>query len=151
MLPVFFAFRLMVGLGVLMIAIGAVGAWLWWRGRLFETRWYLQSVQYAWPLGFIAILVGLVRDRDRPSAVDRRRHPAHGGCRLARCASARCCSALVLFVLVYGVVFSMGIFYINRLIEYGPKGAATDADARACHRGRSSAAEDAANVAMEET
>ena len=34
--PVFIAFRLMVGLGVLMIAIGWVGAWLWLRGRKID-------------------------------------------------------------------------------------------------------------------
>ena len=48
----------MVGLGVLMIGIGFVGAFLWLRGRLFETRWYLAAGQHAWPLGFIAILAG---------------------------------------------------------------------------------------------
>jgi cytochrome d ubiquinol oxidase subunit I len=56
--PVFFAFRVMVGLGMLMIAIGAVGALLWASGRLFTTRWFLTSVQHTWPMGFIAILAG---------------------------------------------------------------------------------------------
>ena len=36
----------------------------------------------------------------------------------------RVLTTLILFVIVYGIVFSMGIYYINRLIEYGPKGAA---------------------------
>ena len=57
---------------------------------------------------------------------------------------------LVLFVLVYGVVFSMGIYYINRLIEYGPTGSAT-APTEGVPSRTLSAAEDAANVAMEET
>jgi cytochrome d ubiquinol oxidase subunit I len=57
---------------------------------------------------------------------------------------------LVLFVLVYGVVFSMGIYYINRLIEYGPKGVAA-AEPEGLPSRPLSAAEDAANVAMEET
>nr|HPG88233.1 cytochrome ubiquinol oxidase subunit I [Hyphomicrobium sp.] len=56
--PVFFAFRVMVGIGMLMIAIGAVGAFLWWRKTIFETSWYLKPLTYAWPLGFIAILAG---------------------------------------------------------------------------------------------
>ncbi len=34
--------------------------------------------------------------------------------------------SLILFVIVYGIVFSMGIYYISRLIEYGPKGAAAE-------------------------
>ena len=32
-------------------------------------------------------------------------------------------TTLVLFVLVYGIVFAMGIYYINRLIAKGPQGA----------------------------
>lgn len=121
--PVFIAFRLMVGLGVLMLAIGVVGAWLWYRGRLFQTPWYLRYVQYAWPLGFIAILSGWY-----VTEVGRQPWIATGVLRTVDAASPVAFSAvlfgLVLFVLVYGIVFSMGIYYINRLIEYGPKGAA---------------------------
>ena len=121
--PVFLSFRLMVGMGVLMLLIGFSGAWLWWRGRLFDTRWYLQSVQYAWPLGFIAILAGWYT-----TEIGRQPWIATGILRTADAASPVAAGAvlttLILFVLVYGVVFSMGIYYINRLIEYGPKGAA---------------------------
>jgi len=123
--PVFLAFRLMVGLGLVMLAIGVVGAWLWFRGRLFETKWYLEAVQYAWPLGFIAILAGWY-----VTEIGRQPWIATGVLRTADAASPVAFGAvlfgLVLFVLVYGVVFSMGIYYINRLIEYGPKGAAAE-------------------------
>ncbi|MFN3622704.1 MAG: cytochrome ubiquinol oxidase subunit I [Hyphomicrobium sp.] len=123
--PVFLAFRLMVGLGVVMLAIGFVGAWLWFRGRLFETQWYLKYVQYAWPLGFIAILAGWY-----VTEIGRQPWIASGILRTADAASPVAFSAvllgLVLFVVVYGIVFSMGIYYINRLIEYGPKGAAAE-------------------------
>jgi cytochrome d ubiquinol oxidase subunit I len=147
--PVFIAFRLMVGIGVVMIAIGWVGAWLWLRGRLFETRWYLQSVQYTWPLGFVAILAGWY-----VTEVGRQPWIASGVLRTADAASPVGLGAvllgLVLFVLVYGVVFSTGIYYINRLIEYGPKGMAA-APAEGMPSRPLSAAEDAAHVAMEET
>ena len=56
--PVFFAFRVMVGLGLLMIAAGLVGAFLWWRGALFRSTWFLAPLAYSWPAGFIAILAG---------------------------------------------------------------------------------------------
>ena len=55
MLPVFFAFRIMVGIGVLLIALGLTGRYLWWRGKLFTTRWYLQAATCSWPIGFVAI------------------------------------------------------------------------------------------------
>jgi cytochrome d ubiquinol oxidase subunit I len=121
--PVFLSFRLMVGMGVLMLLIGFTGAWLWWRGRLFDTRWYLEYVQYAWPLGFIAILAGWYT-----TEIGRQPWIAQGILRTADAASpvhaGAVLTTLILFILVYGVVFSMGIYYINRLIEYGPKGAA---------------------------
>ncbi|CAN1723810.1 cytochrome bd ubiquinol oxidase subunit I [Hyphomicrobium sp. 1Nfss2.1] len=124
--PVFIAFRIMVGLGVIMLGIGMVGAWLWFRGRLFTSKWYLGWVQYAWPLGFIAILSGWY-----VTEIGRQPWIATGILRTLDAASPVAFSAvligLVLFVLVYGVVFSMGIFYINRLIEYGPKGEAVEA------------------------
>ena len=121
--PVFLSFRLMVGMGVLMLLIGFTGAWLWLRGRLFDTRWYLQYVQYAWPLGFIAILAGWYT-----TEIGRQPWIATGILRTADAASpvhaGAVLTTLILFVVVYGIVFSMGIYYINRLIEYGPKGTA---------------------------
>ncbi len=57
--PVFFAFRVMVGLGMLMIATGLIGAFLWCRGQLFETRVVSHAADLrTWPAGFIAILAG---------------------------------------------------------------------------------------------
>jgi cytochrome d ubiquinol oxidase subunit I len=147
--PVFLSFRLMVGMGVLMLAIGFVGAWLWFRGRLFDTRWYLQYVQYAWPLGFIAILAGWYT-----TEVGRQPWIAAGILRTLDAASPigfyTLLFGLVLFVIVYGIVFSMGIYYINRLIEYGPKGAAAETPEGVPSRPLT-AAEPAAHDAMEGT
>src|SRR3954471_19247405 len=56
--PVFFAFRIMVGIGFVMIATGLLGVLLWWRGRLFETRWYLAVVAHGWWMGFVAVTAG---------------------------------------------------------------------------------------------
>ena len=124
--PVFFAFRIMVGMGVLMLIVGWVGAYLWARGRLFTTHWYLNWSQHAWPLGFIAILAGWYT-----TEIGRQPWVAYGILRTADAASPVAPSAvlttLVLFVIVYTFVFGIGIYYINRLIEYGPKGEAAEA------------------------
>lgn len=119
----FFGFRIMVGVGVLMILFGWVGAVLLWRRRLFETRWYLWPASLSWPLGFIAILAGwVVTEQGRQPWV------AYGILRTADAISPVSGGAvaftLALFVIVYGIVFSMGIYYINRLIVRGPGGAA---------------------------
>jgi cytochrome bd ubiquinol oxidase subunit I len=117
--PVFFAFRLMVGIGLLLIATGIAGAWLWRRGRLFTTRWYLRSVGLMWPLGFIAILAGwIVTEMGRQPWV------VHGVLRTADAISPVTAQAvltsLIAFVVVYSVVFGVGILYLRRLLRRGP-------------------------------
>lgn len=119
-LPVFFAFRIMVGIGLLLILISAVGGFLWWRGRLLDSKWFLRPLQHVWPLGFIAILAGWMT-----TEIGRQPWLAHGVLRTADAASPVSANSilvsLILFVLVYGVVFSAGIYYINRLIGKGPE------------------------------
>jgi len=123
--PVFLSFRVMVGMGVLMLALGFTGAWLWFRGTLFQTRWYLNLAQYAWPLGFIAILAGWYT-----TEVGRQPWIAQGILRTADAVSpvsfGAVLTTLILFIIVYGIVFATGIYYINRLIEYGPRGTAAE-------------------------
>ena len=139
----------MVGIGLAMIAIGFIGALLWARGTLFSTRWYLSLVQHAWPLGFIAILAGwwvtetgrrqpwlvtgILRTKDAVSPVE----------------AWAVLTTLVLFVFIYTSVFSMGIYYINKLIEKGPSGAAITSAGSVPTRPLS-AAEDAAREAVRE-
>jgi len=115
---VFFAFRVMVGLGLLMIAAALFGAFLWWRGTLFETRWYLEIMARSWWTGFVAVIAGwIVTECGRQPWV------VHDILRTADAASPvpgdSVIVTLVLFVLAYGVVFSFGIYYINRLINKG--------------------------------
>lgn len=116
----FFAFRIMVGIGILMIAIGWLGAWLLWRRRLFETDWYLAPLRYVWPLGFTALLSGWF-----VTEVGRQPWVAYGILRtedaISPVAGWAVATTLGLFVLVYAIVFSGGIYYINRLIVRGPK------------------------------
>ena len=117
--PSFFAFRIMVGIGLVMLAGGYFGLWLWWRGRLFDTRWYLWLAAQGWWLGFVAVIAGwTVTESGRQPWI------AYGIQRTADAVSpvggGNVATTLALFVLVYGVVFAMGIYYINRLIDRGP-------------------------------
>jgi len=54
----FLGFRIMVGIGLLMILMALWGTWLWWRGRLEGARVYLRLASFTWPGGFIAVLAG---------------------------------------------------------------------------------------------
>jgi cytochrome bd ubiquinol oxidase subunit I len=125
-LSVFFAFRIMLAVGFFMIAAALYGAWLMWRGRLFTTRWFLRVVAQTWWIGFVAVIAGwIVTESGRQPWI------VHGIMRTADATSpvlgGVLLGSLVLFVLVYAFVFSMGIYYINRLIAKGPIGRAIEA------------------------
>jgi cytochrome d ubiquinol oxidase subunit I len=144
---VFFAFRLMVLIGLCMIGTGWIGVWLWWRGRLFASRWFLKPAAQVWWAGFVAVISGWV-------VTESGRQPwlVHGILRTADAASpvpgGSIAVTLVMFVLVYGIVFSMGIYYINRLIANGPQGRAVEPPRGGTPRRPLSASEDAARQAL---
>ncbi|MFC7399470.1 cytochrome ubiquinol oxidase subunit I [Chelatococcus sp. GCM10030263] len=117
--PVFFAFRAMVGIGVFLILLAFVGGYLWWRGRLFTNRLYLRVAALSWPLGFLAIVSGWM-----VTEIGRQPWVVTGALRTIDARSPvpamTVFVSLVAFVLIYGVVFAMGIRYINKLINKGP-------------------------------
>ncbi len=122
---VFFGFRIMLALGFFMIGAALLGAFLWWRGALFETRWYLRMMAQCWWIGFVAVIAGWV-------VTESGRQPwiVEGIMRTVDAASpvagGSIAFTLALFVLTYGVVFWFGIYYINRLIAKGPAGPTAD-------------------------
>ncbi|MBX6328293.1 MAG: cytochrome ubiquinol oxidase subunit I [Pseudolabrys sp.] len=121
---VFFAFRIMLAAGLFMIAAALYGAFLWWRGALFETRWYLRVMAHCWWIGFVAVIAGWVTTESgrQPWIVQGLLRTADASSPVAGGSVAL---TLALFVIAYAVVFSFGIYYINRLIGQGPADAAT--------------------------
>jgi cytochrome d ubiquinol oxidase subunit I len=117
---VFFAFRIMLAIGFFMIAAALLGAFLWWRGTLFETRWYMRVMAHCWWLGFVAVISGWVVTESgrQPWVVYGLLHTADA---TSPVPGATIAGTLALFVLAYGIVFSFGIYYINRLIVIGPQ------------------------------
>ena len=126
---VFFAFRIMLAVGFFMIAAAFTGAFLWWRGTLFTTLWYLRVMSQCWWIGFVAVIAGWV-------VTESGRQPwiVEGVLRTTDATSpvpnASIAFTLALFVVVYGIVFWMGIYYINRLIAQGPSRAAVKDNAQ---------------------
>jgi len=57
---VFFSFRIMVGIGFLLIAMAFMGQWLRHRKRLAESVWYLRLLMLVGPLGLVATIAGWV-------------------------------------------------------------------------------------------
>src|SRR5262244_1414019 len=137
---VFFAFRIMLAAGFFMVAAALVGAWLMWRGVLFETRWYLWIVANTWWIGFVAVIAGwLVTESGRqPWVVHRILRTADA---ISPVTASTVATSLALFIAVYGIVFVAGIYYINRLIAKGPQNPAVETPAGASSGPLSSAHE----------
>ena len=116
--PVFVMFRVMVGLGMIMIAVGLIGVILWCRKRLFDAAWFLKPVRFVWPLGFIAILAGWM-----VTEIGRQPWLAYGILRTVDARSPIAAStvalSLAMFILVYSVVFPIGVMYIRTMIAKG--------------------------------
>ena len=117
--PPFFAFRIMVGIGLLMLAMSIVGLVLWRRGSLFTTRWFLHATKWMTPAGFIAVLCGWYT-----AEIGRQPWVVYGLMRTADGFSGvplgSVVTSLVTFVVVYAIVFGFGTWYIVRLVRAGP-------------------------------
>ena len=116
----FFAFRIMVGMGLIMLAISWFGNFLRWRGRLETTHWFLWGTFLAFPTGFIAILSGWFT-----AEVGRQPWVVYGLLRTKDAVTPSLTTNDVLFslagyVLVYAVVCSFGAYYIYKLLHDGP-------------------------------
>jgi cytochrome d ubiquinol oxidase subunit I len=116
---VFWTFRVMVGLGMLMILTGLLGFWLRVRGKLFENRAFLHMVVWMGPSGIIAILAGWFT-----TEIGRQPWVIYGLMRTADASSghsfAQMSLTLGLFVVVYFALFGAGISYVMRLVRKGP-------------------------------
>lgn len=118
-LSLFWSFRLMVALGLIMLAIGVVSLWLRFRDRLYDTRWFLRICLMVGPIGFPAILLGWY-------TTEHGRQPwlVYGQIRTADGISAVSASAvlatLIMFVVVYCLVFTVGTVYMIRMMAKGP-------------------------------
>jgi cytochrome d ubiquinol oxidase subunit I len=116
---VFWSFRIMVAIGFVMIGLGLGGALLAWRRRLFTSAWFLRAQALSIPLGFIAVLAGWF-----VTEVGRQPYIVYGLMRTSEAVSPIPASSvaitLALFVVVYGIIFGAGVFYMVRLAMRGP-------------------------------
>jgi len=109
-----------VGLGLIMMAISWFGLFLWWRGGLEATRWFLWGAFLSFPTGFVAIIAGWYT-----AEVGRQPWIVYGLMRTSEgitpsLSASAALFSLVCYVLVYLSVFSFGAYYIYRLLREGP-------------------------------
>ena len=117
--PVFWSFRVMVGLGMLMVLIGFVSAIQYFRGKLFECKWLHGWWMLMMPSGFIALLAGWF-----VTEIGRQPWTAYEIIRTAESVSPAILGpqvawSLLSFIVMYTLVFGAGSYYILNLIGKG--------------------------------
>ena len=131
---VFWAFRIMVGVGFLMLGLGLFSLYTRLRGTLYDSRWLHRFALTMGPAGFIAVLAGWTTTEAgrQPFTVTGLLRTAESASPLATPAVA---SSLIAFIIVYFIVFGMGVFYLLRLMSepphHGEQGPRSDIPARA--------------------
>ncbi|WP_375450176.1 cytochrome ubiquinol oxidase subunit I [uncultured Devosia sp.] len=112
----FFTFRIMVGLGMLMLLIGAWSVLARVRGKLYEWTWLHRAVWVMGPSGFIAVLAGWYT-----TEVGRQPYTVYGLMRTADSISPVSAPAvgasLIAFIVVYFLVFGAGVLYLLQLMR----------------------------------
>jgi cytochrome d ubiquinol oxidase subunit I len=115
----FWSFRAMVGIGLLMIAVGLWSLWLRSRRRLYDRPWLLRTMTLLGPAGLVAIIAGWIT-----TEAGRQPYTVYGLLRTSQSASSVASEAigasLVAFVVVYLCVFTAGVFYMLRLMNAAP-------------------------------
>lgn len=116
---VFFSFRIMVALGMLMIVLALAALILRKTGKLYEKKWFLNFCIVMGPSGLIAMLAGwFVTEAGRQPWV------VYGLQRTVDAGSPNSVTAMSLsllaFVVVYVCVFGVGVRYMLALIAKGP-------------------------------
>ncbi|WP_322529488.1 cytochrome ubiquinol oxidase subunit I [Salinicola sp. LHM] len=116
---VFYSFRVMVALGILMIAFAIAGLVLRRGGRLYTSRWFLHGLQGMSLAPFVAVLAGwFVTEIGRSpwlvygvlSYADAVTPSLSGGMVLA---------TLIGYIAVYAVIFWAGIYYLFKVVRQG--------------------------------
>lgn len=115
----FFAFRIMVGLGLMMAGLGLWSLWRRWRGELYEDRWLHRAAVAMGPAGFAALLSGwFVTETGRqPFLIYGVMRTIEGASPISAAAVA---ASLTAFVLVYLLVFGSGTLYALAMMARPP-------------------------------
>src|SRR5262249_28540760 len=117
---VFWTFRAMVGLGMLMLLLAAWSVWLRRRGKLFESRAFLRFATLMGPSGLIALLAGWLT-----TEIGRQPWVVYGVMRTEHAVSNHSAlelsTTLVLFIVMYCAVFGTGIGYLLKMVAKGPE------------------------------
>ena len=117
--PVFFAFRVMIGMWLIMLAL-TVWAWvLALRGRLYTSPAFLRAANWSIPAGYIAVTAGWIT-----TEVGRQPWVVYGHLRTSDAVTPMLrgvdvLASLTLYVAAYAVIFGAGVYYLLKLVRRG--------------------------------
>ena len=116
---VFWAFRIMVGMGMLMLVLAGLSLLARVRHRLYDWPLLHRFALVMGPAGFVAVIAGWVT-----TEVGRQPYTVYGLLRTADSASRldapAVAASLLAFIVVYFIVFGAGVFYILKLMSHPP-------------------------------
>ena len=116
---IFWTFRIMVAIGFLFAGMMLWVAILWFKKRLFDSRWFLIALVAIQPLGFLATILGWVT-----AEMGRQPWVVYGIMRTADSASPIAAGnvvwSLTLFLLFFAVVGVSYFYYILKILRLGP-------------------------------
>jgi cytochrome d ubiquinol oxidase subunit I len=125
---VFYGFRIMYGIAIIMFTAASVALWLRWKRRLFTTPWFLRVLVIMTPSGIVAtlggwylaetgrqpwVIFGLLRTADAVSPV-----PAK-----------TLLATLIAFIGIYAFFMAAFLFFVLRIIRKGPDEVSDHAEA----------------------
>jgi len=118
---VFWAFRVMVGCGLIMLTVIAWSVFLRARRRLFDNTLFLRVCLICGPIGFLAVIAGWFT-----TEIGRQPWLIYNVMRTADGASSNVPGSsvlvsLALFALTYAIIFGAGVHFILRTVRQGPR------------------------------
>ncbi len=117
---VFQFYHMMIAIGMALIGLTLYASFLWWRGKLFETKWLMWIFSFSVILPQIANQVGWFT-----AEMGRQPWVVYGLLRTNKAFSQEVSShqilfSLVLFTFVYSLLLLLFLYSVNKKIKHGP-------------------------------
>ncbi|MDY7099423.1 MAG: cytochrome ubiquinol oxidase subunit I, partial [Pseudomonadota bacterium] len=116
---VFWSFRIMVGIGMLMVLVGFISLFLRWRRKLYDAPLFHRAAMLMGPSGFVAVLAGWIT-----TEVGRQPYTVYGHLMtsdsIAPVEAPAVAASLIAFIVVYFALFGAGTLYILKMMNKEP-------------------------------
>ncbi|HVJ48284.1 cytochrome ubiquinol oxidase subunit I [Desulfitobacterium sp.] len=124
--PLFWSFRIMVGIGSLMVLLVLLGLYFWKTQRFEQKTWFLKVLLWSIPLPYIASTTGwfMAESGRQPWIVYGLQKTASGVSTVVP--AGQVLTTLIAFTLIYGVLAVADVYLLVKFVKQGPDGVATE-------------------------